>query len=290
MRKSTRTMFILQVVIIPGIFCSFSFAEDGSGIVSRANNLYRQKKYDEAIKLYNQAQIKSPDSPEINYNIGTAQYKKGEYASAVGFFEKATFSKDKALESKANFNIANSKYKLGKVKENTELEETVSLLRQSLDYYKRAIDLNPADRDPKINHELVERELKMLLDKLKQEQDKQDKQKEESGQQDKNSQQSQQSQQEQEDSVRGQKAEEREAGEQKVEEQEKEAAQEADQAEDREEDGGQRESAGHALEETKEMSQEEANMLLEGYRQEENSSGKLEDTRKGAVGRVLKDW
>jgi tetratricopeptide (TPR) repeat protein len=280
-------MFILQAVIMPVIFCSFSFAEDGAGIVSRANNLYRQKKYDEAIKLYNQAQIKSPDSPEINYNIGIARYKKGEYASAVGFFEKATFSRDKVLESKANFNIANSKYKLGKLKENTELKETVNFLRQSLDYYKRAIELNPADRDPKINHELVERELKMLLDKLKQEQDKQDKQKEESGQQDKDSQQPQQNQG---DSVREQKAEESEAGEQKAGEQKSEAAQEVNQAEEQKENGGRQESAGHALEETKEMSQEEANMILEGYRQEEDSSGKLEDTKRGTVGRVLKDW
>jgi tetratricopeptide (TPR) repeat protein len=285
-----------QAVFIAGSFCSFSFADDNIGIVGRANSLYRQKKYDEAITLYNQAQIKSPDSCEINYNIGLAQYKKGEYNQAVSFFEKATFSKDTILESKANFNIANSKYKLGKLKENTELKETIRLLRQALDYYKRAIELNPKDRDPKINHELVERELKILLDKLKQEQDKQDKQKKESGQ-DKDA---QQAQQEQGASGREQKAEERKAEEQKTEEQKaeeqkvekqkKEEAQEADQAEEQKDNKGRQESEGDALDGTKEMSKEEANMLLEGYRQEENSSGKLEDTRRGTVGKVVKDW
>ena len=38
------------------------------------------------------------------------------------------------------------------------------------------------------------------------------------------------------------------------------------------------------------MSREEANMLLEGYRQEENTAGMLKDDRKGTEERVLKDW
>ena len=156
----------------------FAFAEDSASLVNKANSLYRQTKYDEAIRLYNQAQIKSPDSTQISYNLGIAQYKKGDYNLAINFLEKATVSKDKILESKANYNIANAKYKLGKLKENTELKETINLLRQSLDYYKRAIELNSKDQDAKINHELVEKELKILLDKLKQEQDKQKEQSE----------------------------------------------------------------------------------------------------------------
>ena len=165
-------LVILQSVFIVAGFYLFSFAEDSAGMVNKANSLYRQKKYDQAIKLYNEAQIKSPDSAQIIYNIGIAQYKKEDYALAVSSFEKATATKDKILESKANFNIANAKYKLGKLKENTELKETVDLLRQSLDYYKRAIELNAKDADARINHELVEKELKILLDKLKKEQDK----------------------------------------------------------------------------------------------------------------------
>jgi hypothetical protein len=38
------------------------------------------------------------------------------------------------------------------------------------------------------------------------------------------------------------------------------------------------------------MSEQEANMLLEGYRQEESSAGKLEDRKRGFSGEVLKDW
>ena len=277
---------ILQAIIILFGFCLYSFAEDSANLVAKANSLYKQSKYDEAIKLYNEAQIKSPDSAEISYNMGVAQYKKGDFASALNSFEKATASKDKILESKANYNIGNAKYKLGKLKENTELKETVSLLRQSLDYYKRAIELNPKDEDARINHELVEKELKTLLDKLKQEQDK----KKEQSEQEKEKKEAQgqqggkqQAAQAQEGKTDGQKKEEL-----RVAKEDKETK-EANQAKEQKEKQGQEEK-GQAAEEAKEMSEKEASMLLDGYRQEENSTGKLEDRKSGSSGDVLKDW
>ena len=277
MRKSI--LIMLQAIFISLGLYLFSFAEDSSGLVDKANNLYRQNKYDEALKLYNEAQIKSPDSAQIVYNIGIAQYKKGDYALAVASFEKATASRDKSLESKANFNIANAKYKLGKLKENTELKETISLLRQSLDYYKRAIELNSKDEDARINHELVEKELKSLLDKLKQEQDKQKEQAEQK-KEGKEGQQQGQSQNKEQENKQGQQGQKQE---------------EAKQASEARQDEGQKqnqaeEQKGQAGEETKEMSEREASMLLEGYRQEENSAGKLEDRKKGSSENVLKDW
>jgi len=286
MQKSALNFKISRVVLLVmfSIFgCKFlastCFAEDSSGLINKANRFYQQKKYDEAIKLYNQAQIKLPDAAEINYNIGAAQYKKEDYASAVSFFEKATASRDKILESKANFNIGNAKYKLGKLKENTDLKETVNLLRQSLDYYKRAIELDSRDEDARINHELVEKELKTLLDKLKQ---KQEKKNEQSAQAEENQDQSGDKQQEKQ----GDSAQEQKTGEQNEEEAK---VVQAKQAEEQKQDQAQ-ESKAQSAEREKEMSEQEANMLLEGYRQEENSAGKLEDRKRGFSGDVLKDW
>jgi len=288
-----RSIFIIsQVLFILSGFYLYSFAEDSAGLVNKANSLYRQKRYDEAIKLYNEAQIKSPDSKEINYNIGIAQYKKGDYNTAINLLEKATVSKDRILESKANYNIANAKYKLGKLKENTDLKETVNLLRQSLDYYKRAIELNSKDEDAKINHELVEKELKMLLDKLKQEQDKKKEQSEQKNETKEGQGQSQEGQQENKQGGQGEKQQAAQAEEKKTDEQSKEEARLAREAKNSEEgkEKQEGESKGQASEEAKEMSEKEANMLLEGYRQEENSSGKLEDRKRGPLGDVLKDW
>ncbi|MDD5506458.1 MAG: tetratricopeptide repeat protein, partial [Candidatus Omnitrophica bacterium] len=241
-------LIILQFAFILCGSCLSCFAEGSARLVSKANRLYRQEKYDEAVKLYNEAQIKSPDSAEINYNIGIAQYKKEDYASAIGFFERATASRDKALESKANFNIANSKYKLGKLKENTELKETVNLLRQSLDYYKRTIELNSKDEDARINHELVERELKILLDRLKQEQEKK---KDQSGQEKEKKEGQAQSQEGEQEDKQGQQAQQAAKAEGQ---EEAKAASEAKQAEE-EKQARVEESKGQAAEEeAREMS------------------------------------
>ncbi|MBU0547205.1 MAG: tetratricopeptide repeat protein [Candidatus Omnitrophica bacterium] len=291
MRKLILT--ILQVAFISIGFYRPVFAGNSAGLVNKANSLYNRKKYDEAIKLYNEAQIKSPDSAEISYNIGIAQYKKGDYNSAVSSFEKATVSRNKILESKTNFNIGNAKYKLGKLKENTELKQTVNLLRQSLDYYKRAIELDPRDEDAKINHELVEKELKVLLDKLKQEQDKKKEQSEQGKEIKEDEGQSQDGQQEKKPGEEEEKQQATQAKEQKTEEQKEEeskAAREAKQQAEEQKEKQAEELKGQAGEEAREMSEREANMLLEGYRQEENSSGKLEDQKRGFSGNVLKDW
>lgn len=306
---------ILQSAFILFISASCCFAEDGASLVGKANRLYKQAKYDEAIKLYNEAQIKSPGSAEISYDLGVSQYKKEDYASAIGSFEKATISKDRLLEAKANFNIANAKYKMGKLKENTDLEGTVGLLRQSLDYYKRSIELDPKDEDAKINHELVERELKALLDKLKQRQE-----------QEKKQEQSEQEKQKQEDQAQARKAgqendQEKKEGQegngntqgQEGEKQEERNGRQKDEKEGQQQEGGEQQEAKASrgekqsgqegkqqcqpagseegsAEEPREMSEQEANMLLDSCRQDEGSMGKLEDSKRRYSGKVLKDW
>ncbi len=143
------------------------FALSFSKNIQKGNNLYKKNKFDDALKYYNEAKKDYPDSAMVNFNIGTAWYKKENYKKAIDSFVKSLITDNIKLESKANYNIANSKYKMGRRKVNTDLEDAVKLYRESLDYYKRAIDLDHTNIDAKYNHEFVERELKVLLDKLK---------------------------------------------------------------------------------------------------------------------------
>ncbi len=292
-------LIALKSLIFTSLFVSFAFAGDNARIIAGANKLYGAGKYDEALKSYNEALISNPDSYAINYNMGAAYFKKGEYEKAISAFEKASISSDKSLESKANYNIGNSKYKLGKLKKNTDLSNTVKLLREALDYYKRAIELESNDNDAKINHELVEKELKILLDKLKQEQENKDKQKEQ-GQQEspknkpqaanksENQAQEQKSQKENQTEAQKQDNEANAKNEQKQRE-EKMAQMNKTQEENKEQIAESNETAS-MLEESQEMSAQEAKMLLDGYRQEENAKGKIKDTTRGYPADVLKDW
>lgn len=136
--------------------------------VKEANSLYRKGRLDEALAKYNDANVSLPDSDIVHFNMGAALYKKEDYQKAIEAFAKALTSEDKKIEADALYNLGNCKYKLGRLKENTDLSEAVSLLRESLDYYKRAVEIDQKNTDGRFNHEFVERELKILLDKLKQ--------------------------------------------------------------------------------------------------------------------------
>ena len=252
-----------------------------SGDIKAGNRYYKQRDYDKALEQYEAAGEESPDLDIVNFNKGTAYYQKGQYQKAIDSFTKALNTEDKETESDAIYNIANAKYKLGRANAENNINSAVSLYRESLDYYKRAIELDEGSRDAKYNHELVERELKVLLDKLKNQQQgdqekKQDKDKKEEQKSDMKDSQSNEA-----------KKEERQQGQEARDDQEMKDDKGRQQA--AEEDAGQEQQTGRQDQKDSGMSPEEAKMLLEAFSEEEaREAGKRQ---KGAhYPEVLKDW
>jgi Ca-activated chloride channel family protein len=247
--------------------------------VSEGNKLYHQKKYDDAIKKYDEAKAESPDSDIVNFNLGTALYKKGSYQEAVDAFTKAAETKDKKLEAKTIYNIANSKYKLGSLKDNTDPNSAAGLYRESLDYYNRTLELDKNDNDARYNHDFVERKLKALLEKLKKQPPQQ---KREQGQDKKDRQENKGAQEKSGQEKPGDKQQQKSDGKQTetMGEKDKQGAKEK---------GAGAEERGASGEKTKEMSPEEARMLLDAYKAEE-AGAVLDRERKAYHEEVLKDW
>jgi len=278
MRKNKSTLLIIKGVIILGLFTSLADAAESAKIVNKANSLYQRQKYAEALKLYNEAFVGEKDLPALNFNRGAAQFKTGNYELALGSFEKGLVSENRDLESWSNYNTANSKYEIGKLKANKDLSAAVKLLEESLGYYKRTIDLNSKDEDAKFNYELVEKELKALKEKLKQ-QEKENQKQEGQGKKEQEKDSEKQKSQKQEDKFGQGQPEQKE---------QKQAPQEDSQAKQNE--SKQEEKSGQKGE-LKEMLPQEAKMLLDGYRQEEERPfGLIDDKRKGSSDEVSKDW
>jgi tetratricopeptide (TPR) repeat protein len=262
-----------------------SFAASAPASIKKANTLYRQGKYDEALKYYNEAEVDMPDSDVVNFNTGAALYQKGDYEKAIEAFTKALLSDNHSIEEKAAYNIGNSEFRYGKLKENTDLASAVNFYRKALDYYKRAIELNQDNTNAKYNHEFVEKELKVLLDKLKQqqeqaEQDNQQKQVEEQKQQQEQTQSGawEQEQKEQEEKSLTSQMPRAQGGEEKEGEQEEQAQEQA-------------KGYGPEQEAQEGMSEEEARMLLDRYDQQDQSAGNPNrDPRGRRYPPVLKDW
>ncbi len=134
--------------------------------LSDANRFYHQGNYGDALRIYQKAVMQSKDSPILNYNVGTVLYKKGDYLLAVEYFTKGLNTKDQDLESKANYNIGNCKFRLGEQVETTDLQKAADYYREALDYYERASELNSQDEDAIYNHRWVEKKLRDLLARL----------------------------------------------------------------------------------------------------------------------------
>jgi Ca-activated chloride channel family protein len=270
-------LFCLTLVI----FSSNISASSVPGGVDEGNKLYEQGKYDEAVEKYSEARNESPDSDIANFNLGAARYKKGQYREAIEAFTRALNTEDREIEEKAVYNMANSKYQLGSGQAEKDLNTAVALYREALDYYKRAMEIDEDDRDAKYNHELVERQLKVLLDRLKNQPP---------GQQDK-------------DQDKGDKKASQESGADREKQgEEQQGQQQGQESDDRgnESSGDREEAAGEEGTETegraensgegaREMSPEEARMMLEAYGQEEGREGMKKRGRRLYKG-VFKDW
>jgi len=111
------------------------------------NRLYEQKRYDEALKKYTDAQASRPNAPELHYNIGNVLFRKGELDKAIEEYLRAQSSADSALSQAATFNRGNALMMHGQVQE-------------AINAYVQALRARPEDQDAKRNLELALRLLK----------------------------------------------------------------------------------------------------------------------------------
>lgn len=119
------------------------------------NHLYRQRKYDEALKRYTEAQIEAPDAPQLHYNLGNVLFRKGDVEKARDEYRRALAAADPALDPRAVYNLGNTFFSQEQFKE-------------AIAAYQRTLKLNPSDRDAKKNLELALLRMKQQQEPQKQ--------------------------------------------------------------------------------------------------------------------------
>ena len=84
------------------------------GGVNRKNRegaeLYQQGKLDQALAAYSEAQVESPDAPEIHYNIGNVHFRKGELDKALGEYRAALRGGPEVVK-RSQYAIGNALYR-----------------------------------------------------------------------------------------------------------------------------------------------------------------------------------
>lgn len=137
--------------------------------INDGNKLFAAGDYAAALEKYMKARESEPANPLLFYNIGTCQYRLGNYEEAKKELESAVRMPDKKMAAKAAYNLANTHFRVGE--KAAEPSERIAAWRESVAYLKKAIDLDNNFENAKKNVEIVQRKLKEELDKQKQNQD-----------------------------------------------------------------------------------------------------------------------
>ena len=159
------------------MFASQDCFASNYGLIKEGNKYFKQGNYVSAEQKYRQALKKAPESGIINFDLGTALYKKGDYQHSIGYLQKALLSEDDKLRQKALYNLGNALYKEGISKENKDIGAAINYLQKALSKYKNILSLDSKDKDAQYNYKFVEKELKRLQKKKRRQEQQRRKQK-----------------------------------------------------------------------------------------------------------------
>jgi Ca-activated chloride channel homolog len=318
-RHKKKTILIVGWLIVS--FSASGMASSKQAEVRKGNDLFTKGSFEDSVKRYEEALKKDPESDIINFNLGTALYKKGDYAQSLSHLQKSLLTDVPALKQKTYYNLGNAFYKDGIRHEKEKIDQAISSLEQSIKQYESALSLNKDDQDAAFNLEFVKKELERLKKEQekqkqaqqdKQNQDQQNKQNQDQENQQNNNQQQNQSQQNKEQNQQdGSSGDQQNSSSQDKPKEDKEPSQQEqakdkkdqdeqnkdkDQSPEREpaasKDQPSKDQEGSAPKDARELSEKEAQMLLERYEQNEAPQkmfgAKIMEGRNKES--VLKDW
>ncbi|MFH0731811.1 MAG: tetratricopeptide repeat protein, partial [Candidatus Omnitrophota bacterium] len=141
-------------------YCAFNIMD-----LEKANALLRMKQFEKAQEKYDEIIENSTNAYYVaaaNFNKAVSLYTEAEYQEATEYFIKAMATEDPYMEQKANYNIGNCKYKQSVECEEANLEASIQFCGEGLYFYKKAIDLNPKDRDAEYNYLACQKRIEEL--------------------------------------------------------------------------------------------------------------------------------
>jgi Ca-activated chloride channel family protein len=121
---------------------------------------------------------RDPQRPEVEYNLGTAEYRAGRLPQAAQAFQQSinhapsNDPKRLADQEDAYYNLGNTLYRTGQKTEQSAPKETLQKWTEAVKAYETALQLRANDADSKFNRDLVKRKIEELQQKQNQQQNK----------------------------------------------------------------------------------------------------------------------
>ena len=118
-------------------------AQKENALIKKGNTAYNNKQLESAIEEYKKAIELNPSGNKASFNLGNALYKNGNTEDAVKAYEMAIANSNEGIDkSKAWYNTG-------------VVLQSKNKLPESIDAYKNALKLNPADEDARINLQIA---------------------------------------------------------------------------------------------------------------------------------------
>ena len=159
----------------------FNYAQASTATAEKA---YQKGDFATAQREYAAAAQRDPKKPDLQFNVGTAAYKAGQFPQAAEAFQKSLDGKPSAdpkrlaAQEDAYYDLGNTLYRSGQKTEPSNAQQTIQTWEQAVKTYGAALQLRANDTDAKYNRDLVQRK----LDQLKKQQEQQQKQQQQSQQ------------------------------------------------------------------------------------------------------------
>ncbi|MBN1447445.1 MAG: tetratricopeptide repeat protein [Bacteroidetes bacterium] len=262
-------------------------AQSYRSTVNEGNEYYREEEYDRARELYEQAAATEAERPESHFNIGNAAYRTEDIQKALEAYEKAGMRvRDKATLARTLYNAGNTFLKAAdEGKEHPALQQAAGAqgadlreqaYRQAIEWYKKALKLDPTDEDARYNLTYARKK----LDELQQQQQNQD--------QNKDQQQKQKDQDKEQDQQNQDKN--RDEEQQKKDQQDQQQQQQQNQKDQDQEQKAKPEQQQSKPKEEPQMSKQQAEQILRALERQEKELQKKKRQQVGVRTSVEKDW
>jgi Ca-activated chloride channel homolog len=157
-----------------------------------AQEEYDNGQYAQAQRDYVQSLKDDPTQTQLQFNLGTAAYKAGDFATAAAAFNSALKTRDVPLQQSAYYNLANTLFRQGEKGATTDPQTTMKTWQQAIGAYDTALQIKPSDGDAKFNRDVVQMRLAELQRQQQKKQNQNQNQNDKNQDQDKQDQKSQQ--------------------------------------------------------------------------------------------------